>query len=170
MTYKNTQVLTGFSIIMAAAVLAAAAASLPSQAAADNGSKAMKLDNGLSVSIGTNGNVLVRGAEVEKVSGGVVTARTAWGDTDISWRVQTDSDTDILTKSGSNSSFADVTVGDEISFSGSLDSNDGSFAVDASVLKNWSEDDEDDKPQGNAWGSWKKWGDKVSNSFSFWHK
>ena len=123
---------------MAAAILAAAAISLPSLASANNGSK----DNsGTMVSIHNDGSVLVRGATVTSVSGDVIIARTSWGDTNISWEIDTDGSTEFYSKGGADSSFGNVDNGDMVSFSGSLDRDDGAFSVDAKVVRNWSIED-----------------------------
>lgn len=123
---------------MALALLAAAAISLPSSVSANNGDKG---NSGTMVSIHNDGAVLVRGATVTSLSGDVIVARTSWGDTDISWEIDTDGATEFYSKGGADSSFDNVDEGDMVSFSGSLDRDDGAFSVDAKVVRNWSIDD-----------------------------
>lgn len=91
----------------------------------------------IEVMISGNGKTTVRGARVTDVSGSVIAAQTMWNDTTINWTVRTDSDTDFLRKTGSNAGIADINDGDYVSFSGMLATN-GSFTVDADVVKNWS--------------------------------
>lgn len=134
--------------VAALAVLALIAlAVLPFLAFAENGSdkdKSVKsaawTQSGTSVNISNDGRVLVRGALIESRTGSEIVARTTWDDTSVAWRIRTDGDTDFVTRSQGSSSLDEMENGDMLSFSGVLD--DGSFAVDASVVKNWSVDDE----------------------------
>ncbi len=138
MIYKNTFVLAAFSVLMAAALLVAAAISLPAAASAhSNGSSS----TGTMVSINNEGSVLVRGATVTSVGADLIEARTVWGDTDISWDLQIDGDTDFFSKGGADSSSSAIETGDKVSFSGSLDQDGGAFTVIANVIRNWSIDD-----------------------------
>lgn len=127
-----------------------ALAASPAFAKNDSHSKTTEVRSGTSVAIGNNGGVLVRGAEVTAVSGSTVTARTTWGDTSVSWTVQTDGDTDFIDLGGDGSALADVNVGETISFSGYIDTDDGAFSVDADVLRNWSEGEKHDSRSVNA--------------------
>jgi hypothetical protein len=94
----------------------------------------------LEIHVTDNGKVLVRGAKVTGVSGSVVTATTAWGTAIASWTINTSSTTQLVRRYGGNmSSLSEITVGDFVSFSGTIASGATSpFVVDAKVLKDWS--------------------------------
>lgn len=119
----------------------------------------------LEVAISDNGRVIVRGAEVTEISGDRIQARTEWGATTLTWRVDTDSDTDFVMKSGSGSELTDVSIGDYVSFSGQVDESEATLTVDADAVKNWSVDDDsriraearaDAKVEAKkGWGEWK---------------
>lgn len=118
----------------------------------------------LEVAISDNGRVIVRGAEVTDISGAVITARTEWGASALSWTIETDSETAFVQKGGSGSALADVSVGDYVSFSGQLDEDESAFTINADAVKNWSLDDEsriearaEAKAEMKArWSDWKK--------------
>ena len=92
----------------------------------------------LEVSIADSGRVIVRGAEVTSVSGDTIRAETEWGATSLQWTINTDSDTDFVTKRGSGSNLADIAVGQYVSFSGMIDGSGSGLTVDADAVKNWS--------------------------------
>lgn len=92
------------------------------------------------VSIGGNGLVLVRGAEVTARSTGSITAETSWDDAVLTWTVDTDGDTVYVNAHGSASSRDDIEEGDMISFSGTLE---GTLRVDADTVRNWSDGNTD---------------------------
>lgn len=173
MAHKTTSYwLSLIAISALTAILATAVLALP--VSANNGKdKSIAVDAGTTVQIGDNGNVLVRGAEVTALANGVVTAETEWAGTNITWSVDTD-DADVVTRDGDNSSYGDIDVGDEISFSGVLTSG-SDFSVNAGAVRNWSivDDDDDtdrDGKQGNAWGWWKNFSSSLKGNFSFGHK
>lgn len=90
------------------------------------------------VSIGGEGRVLVRGAEVTAVTDSTIIAETAWGNTSVAWTLETNDDTTFITLGGANTSRGTIDEGETISFSGRLDER-GAFFVDADVVRNWSE-------------------------------
>jgi hypothetical protein len=136
---KTSTILQTAAVLLVAAAVAAAFTIAPLFASAKSSdNKIRTVESGTTVSIANNGSVLVRGAEVTAVSGDVITARTQWGDTNISWKVETDNDTNFLQKNGSTVSASDIKAGNTVSFAGTLDADAGSFSVDADVVKNWS--------------------------------
>ena len=72
------------------------------------------------VTIGGQGNALVRGAKVTDVSGSTITAKTTWPDASFTWTVKTDSDTEFYATGKNTEDLADIDVGDVISFAGNL--------------------------------------------------
>jgi hypothetical protein len=113
-----------------------------SQNAKANGSDPHQAGSKIEVTITDAGHALVRGAEVTNVTGGTVTAKTAWGASALTWTVQTDGDTDFLRKNGAGTALADIAVGDVVSFSGAIDQGAGAFVVHADAVKDWSKDDQ----------------------------
>ncbi|MDP2649990.1 MAG: hypothetical protein Q8P16_00295, partial [bacterium] len=94
----------------------------------------------LEVHVNGNGRVLVRGAEVVSVgSGGVITAENALGGSTLVWTIQTDEDTQFLSLAGETTSVGDISVGDLISFRGTIDETASNFTVNADIVKNWSD-------------------------------
>ncbi|MBP9816726.1 MAG: hypothetical protein KBD05_01740 [Candidatus Pacebacteria bacterium] len=118
------------------------------------------------VQLTAGGTALVRGGEVTAINDDVVTVQTDLGDVEFTWTVDIDSDTELLTRTGDDFDLEDLEVGDTVSFSGTLEST---SRVDASVLKEWSED-EDMNRKDHA----KEFGLKLKNWFSshwgFWEK
>jgi hypothetical protein len=109
----------------------------------DNGGDQMKQANmvgsTLEVHIMNNGKVLVRGAKVTGISGNTVIAMTAWGSVNLNWSVVTGGATEFVRKNGGTSSVSEISVGDFISFQGTLDTTMASpLTVAASVVKDWS--------------------------------
>ncbi len=95
-----------------------------------------------SVSIGAGGTALVRGAQVDSIEEGVITATTEWDNASITWTVVTDSGTEFV---GSSDELSDIDEGDEISFSGELTS---SSRVEADTVRLWSDErSNDDRPK-----------------------
>ena len=123
--------------------LAAAIMVVPAFALANWGDKKgtsfapRSVGSSLEVIISDNGNTTVRGAKVTGVSGSTITAQTIWDASSITWTVRTDSETNFIQKSGSDSDLGDISEGDYVSFSGALASG-SSFTVTADVVKNWS--------------------------------
>jgi len=116
----------------------------------------------LEVAISDNGRVIVRGAEVTEVSGDTIRAKTEWGATELSWRIDTNNDTAFVEKSGSGSELSDISAGDYVSFSGEINEGEPVFTVSADAVKNWSLDEEP-KVRASAkvetkagWGNWMK--------------
>ncbi|MBU0750441.1 hypothetical protein KKH15_02900 [Patescibacteria group bacterium] len=132
--------------------------------------------NGTSMTIGADGGVLVRGAEVTGVSGDTVTARTQWGDTSVTWTIETNASTKFMDLSGKEGTLADVDTGETVSFSGHVAAG-TAFTVDADVLRNWSEGERYDNRSVNAEvraelkdkaeGFWKSLGARVFTGFKW---
>lgn len=140
----------------------------PAAVLAADGAKASVRPETL-VHLRSDGSALVRGAEVTAVSGDTVTAQTSHGDTVLTWTIDIDSDTEIVTNSDEDFDLSDIDEGDTVSFSGELTS---AFRVEANVLKEWSDnrasrsDKErtvDFRAQMNDWFS-------KHFSFGFWKK
>lgn len=93
------------------------------------------LHGGSFVTIAADGSTLVRGATVTAVSDASITAETSFGSADLSWTVETDSDTEYVGAKGASHARADIATGDSISFSGMLT---GALTVAANVVKEWS--------------------------------
>lgn len=94
----------------------------------------------LEIHVTDSGKVLVRGAKVTGVTGSVVTATTAWGNAVATWTVNTGSTTQLVRRyGGAMTSLSEITIGDFVSFSGTIATGATSpFVVDAKVLKDWS--------------------------------
>lgn len=101
------------------------------------------ISSGTTIAIGNEGHVLVRGAEVTAVTDSTIVAETVWGNTSVSWTIETDSNTNFITVGGGKSTFDAVDEGEIVSFSGTLEGN--AFTVDADVVRNWSESEWQDK-------------------------
>lgn len=121
--------------ILPFALLAAALIALPFAASAESGTKG---GNSLFVHIDAEGRTLVRGAEVTAVSDSEIRAETSWGDTVLSWIIETDSGTDYVGPRSDSSDRDDIEEGDRVSFSGELDTDVSGLRVIADVIKNWS--------------------------------
>lgn len=113
--------------------------SFTSQVEAYNGG-VKSVGSKLEVSIADSGRVIVRGAEVTSVSDDTIRAETEWGSTALAWTINTDANTDFVTKSGSGSELRDIAVGQYVSFSGVIDGSGSALTVDADAVKNWSLD------------------------------
>ncbi len=134
--------MTAFMKKFGVGALVAILIAIPALALADNGKRhddfrPRSVGSTLEVSIADSGKTVVRGAKVTAVSGSTITAETVWGASSITWKAQTDSETQFIRKSGTNAGITDIAVGDYVSFSGMLVSG-SSFTVDADVVKNWS--------------------------------
>ena len=93
----------------------------------------------VSINFGENGRVAVSGAKVTSVSGGTINATTGFGSVNFTWSVATDGSTKFTRRPGGISSISEISVGDVISFSGSLNTAVASpLTVKASSVKDWS--------------------------------
>jgi hypothetical protein len=104
----------------------------------NDGAKSNSAGSGVEVTIGANGATLVRGAKVTSVSGSQVNANTNYGSSILNWIVKTDGNTNFTANKGT-SGLAEIAVGDIISFSGSLDQAASGLAVNAKVVKDWTQ-------------------------------
>ncbi len=101
--------------------------------------EAREVGSMLEVHITDKGNVLVRGAKVTAISGNTISAATTWGSASISWNVVTDSGTEFIRRFGGKSSISEISVGDLVSFNGTLQTSVASpFTVQAKIVKDWS--------------------------------
>ncbi len=157
--------MTIFKTLGLSAALVAALAITGSVALANNGEDRgtvafMRLP---SVTIGSEGNALVRGAEVTDVTDGTITARTVWDDGSLTWTLQTDGDTGYVDRNKDEGSLSDIDDGDVISFAGALT---GGLTVSADTVREWpDEDDVSDTKDDN--GKHEGWDKKFLN---FWSK
>lgn len=92
----------------------------------------------LSVSMDAGGGVRVAGARVRQVTDGGVIAETLWGSGKITWTVKTDETTPVYRRSGAKIALTDVTPGDYVSFTGTIEQNMPPFTVSADSLRDWS--------------------------------
>lgn len=72
------------------------------------------------MNIANNGLVLLRGATVTANSGGTLRVGMTWGAAEFTWKVETDSGTQFMTKSGEKLTVEDISVGDVITVTGTL--------------------------------------------------
>lgn len=96
-------------------------------------------ETGVEVNIGSNGGVLVRGAQVTGVSSSTIDAKTSLGASVLSWVVKTDGSTEFTTVGGANTGLSGIAVGDTISFRGTLDQAVSGLTVNAKIVKDWSQ-------------------------------
>jgi hypothetical protein len=82
--------------------------------------------------------VTLHGAKVTAVTGSVITATTAWGNSATTWTIVTDNSTSITRQKGGKSSVSEITVGDIISVTGMLDQNASAFTVKAKSIRDYS--------------------------------
>lgn len=94
---------------------------------------------GVEVNIGSNGGVLVRGAKVTSVASSTISANTSLGASVLSWVVKTDGSTEFTTQNGGSTGLSGITVGDTISFRGTLDQAVSGLTVNAKIVKDWSQ-------------------------------
>ena len=131
---------TQFGVGAASLAAASALVFLPVIASANNGGS-KNLSNRLSstqrveVVIGETGTVLVRGAKVTGLSGSTITVTTTAGASILSWAVTTDSSTAFVISNGSGSSLSAISVGDTVSFAGTLSGT--GLSVKATAVKDW---------------------------------
>lgn len=123
------------SIVSRALLVLTLAAIAPSLALANEKDQVPFRPLGATVSITADGTALVRGATVTSVSDDSFVAETTWGDIDLSWTVETDSDTEYVGTRGEAEASVDIETGDSVSFSGKLR---GALSVAAEVVKSWS--------------------------------
>lgn len=126
-----------FRTIGLMSVIGAIFATVPVLVSADEGKSRSNVPN-FEIHIIDNGNTLVRGAQVTAISGNTITATTALGSTTLSWLVKVNGATDFIHKYSGTSSLADVSIGDQLSFSGKIDTTASQLTVNAKVIKNWS--------------------------------
>src|SRR3989344_67787 len=105
---------------------------------AEHAREARATGSTLEIHIFDDGKVLVRGAKVASIASSSFTAVTAWGSPSLNWTAMTDANTHFVRKSGGASSLSEISVGDFVSFNGSLDSASTGLVVKATSVKNWS--------------------------------
>ncbi len=95
------------------------------------------------VNIANNGQVYIRGARVESVSGTTIMISTTWNSTKMQWLIHTNASqygkrhfgTKFLDRSGEMISLSDIRIGDTVSVSGSLRKDQADLVVDADVVR-----------------------------------
>jgi hypothetical protein len=123
--------LVGFSILLSSASLAFAQTTAANSGPASVGST-------LETHINNDGTVLVRGAKITSINGSTINATQTWGSYNVSWVVNTNTSTKFTRRFGGDSSLGEFTVGDYISFSGTLDTTQPQGTVTAKVVKDYS--------------------------------
>lgn len=103
---------------------------------------------GVSIDVGAKGDALIRGAEVTAVSDSEVKAETSWGNAVLNWVITTDSDTEYLGTNGHTVARNEISVGDTISFRGTIDQALSALTVKAKVVKDWSMEKTEEKFSG----------------------
>lgn len=102
---------------------------------ADSGSSSS--GSSVEVNIGSQGGVLVRGAQVTSVSSTTLNANTSLGSSILSWVVKTDGNTEFTAQKGASAGLSNIAVGDFISFRGDLDQSVSGLQVKAKIVKDW---------------------------------
>jgi hypothetical protein len=92
----------------------------------------------LEMHINNNGSVLVRGAKITSISGSTINATEAWGSFSVNWVINTTSSTKLQLRYGAAATFSEFSVGDYISFSGSMNTTQSTATVNANVVKDFS--------------------------------
>ncbi|MCE9541892.1 hypothetical protein K8R03_05050 [Candidatus Kaiserbacteria bacterium] len=87
------------------------------------------------VSIGANGQTMVRDAKVEYISGNSIIVTTTWGEMSLRWTVITDGSTKFYPDGGSRETLSAIRPGDPLSFTGFLDKSDSRQIVKATVVR-----------------------------------
>ena len=89
-----------------------------------------------SISIASSGQTIVRGARVTSVSGNVVTARTTWGSSTLSWSIRTSGSTKFYPADAiSSDTLRAIQLGDIVSFSGERGMTGAGASARAASLK-----------------------------------
>ncbi len=90
------------------------------------------------ISVDSDNKVLVSSAKVTSIDGTTINAVNNWGNTNLAWVIKTDASTEFLRHFGAKSSLSEMTVGDFISFRGSLDTSASQLTITATRIRNWS--------------------------------
>lgn len=90
------------------------------------------------ITINSNGYVEVRNAQVVSTASSTVTAASAWGSAKITWKLVTDSKTEIRNQYGVDERLSEVLVGHLISFKGHLDQTVLDLTVKTTWIRDWS--------------------------------
>jgi hypothetical protein len=89
----------------------------------------------LEVHIANNGLVFVRGAQVTSISDGVIRTSMFWGSTDFVWVVKTSGVTKFINQQGQKQNISDVKVGDIVTITGKLASDNDKFIINAEFVR-----------------------------------
>jgi len=92
----------------------------------------------LEVVMSESGRVNVKGARVREVTATGFRAETLWGAGKLTWNVQTNDKTPVSRKDGGRIALTQVTPGDYVSFTGTIQSNMAPFTVNADTVRDWS--------------------------------
>ncbi|HYE22857.1 MAG TPA: hypothetical protein VEA92_00150 [Candidatus Paceibacterota bacterium] len=118
--------------------LAIALVTLPAVASASSDYDPGSVGVTLEVVMQESGKVNVKGARVREVTADGFRAETLWGSGKLTWNVQTGEGTPIARKDGGKITLTQVTPGDYVSFTGTIQSNMAPFTVNADSVRDWS--------------------------------
>ncbi len=91
------------------------------------------------VHITQKGHTLARGAKVTSISGNTINAVSGWESASLNWAVVADSSAEIIRRHGGKGSLSEVSVGDIISFQGTMDPTIASpLTVKAKIIRDFS--------------------------------
>lgn len=88
--------------------------------------------------INNDGSVLIRGAKITAITGGVISATQSWGGYSSSWTVVTDASTELIRRYGATSSLGEFSVGDYIAVKGTLDTTKVTQTINAKTIRDYS--------------------------------
>lgn len=100
------------------------------------------------VSIDKEGKVVINGAKIFQFAGGTMYTRLIWGNSFVRLIVKTNSKTEIVRKFGEPITVKDMKVGDYIYITGELESGSDSLAINANLIKNISDTNEQNAMSG----------------------
>jgi len=136
--YDLTRNAAGMSRLLALIALAALTLSAFPYEASANSYKPSSAGVTLEVVMNEDGRVNVKGARVREVLDSGFTAETLWGAGKLMWTVETGENTPILRKDGGRIALAEVTAGDYVSFTGTIQTTMAPFTIDATTVRDWS--------------------------------
>lgn len=92
----------------------------------------------LEVHIYDNGRMVLHGAQVVQVAGTTFYARSTWGSSSMRWVVRTDDTTRVIRRFGTETTIAEIKVGDILSIEGDFMASSDSLSVVAKKITDWS--------------------------------
>ena len=139
--YKNLIRTSFTSLVVSAVVLTVSffAVAQTAKAAMVNPNAApATVGSTLEMHINNDGSVLARGAQITSISGSTIDATQNWNAYSISWIINTGTSTDLSLRYGAPAVLSNFSIGDYISFSGTLDNSKSAATVNANVVKDFS--------------------------------